>query len=59
MIDPSLKTPYSIMIHFGMQHQFAGAYILKLNYVGRMGRRLLAQADANHLIDFPDRSPDK
>ena len=54
MIDPSLKTPYSIMINFGMQHQFAGAYILKVNYVNRMGRRLLAQADANQLIDFPD-----
>jgi hypothetical protein len=54
MIDPSLKTPYSILINFGMQHQFAGSYILKINYVGRLGRRLLAQADANQLIDFPD-----
>ncbi len=54
MIDPNLKTPYSIMINVGMQHQFAGSYILKLNYVSRLGRRLLAQADANQLIDFPD-----
>ena len=56
MIDPSLKTPYSILINVGMQHQFAGSYILKLNYVGRLGRRLLAQADANQLIDFPDQA---
>ncbi len=39
-----------------MQHQFAGSYILKLNYVGRLGRRLLAQADANQFIDFPDQA---
>ena len=25
-----------------------------MTYVGRLGRRLLAQADANQLIDFPD-----
>jgi hypothetical protein len=54
MIDPSLKTPYSILINVGMQHQFAGSYIMKINYVSRLGRRLLAQADANQLIDFPD-----
>ena len=54
MIDPNLKTPYSILLNFGMQHQFPGSTIFKLSYVGRLGRRLLAQADANQLIDFPD-----
>ncbi len=56
MIDPNLKDPYSILINFGMQHQFAGSYILKINYVGRLGRRLLAQADSSQLIDFPDKA---
>jgi hypothetical protein len=28
--------------------------IVKVNYVGRLGRRLLAQADANQVLDFPD-----
>ncbi len=56
MIDPNLKDPYSILINFGMQHQFAGSYILKINYVGRLGRRLLAQADSSQLIDFPDKT---
>jgi hypothetical protein len=56
LIDPNLKTPYSILINVGMQHQFAGSYILKINYVSRLGRRLLAQADANQLIDFPDKA---
>jgi hypothetical protein len=54
MIDPNLKTPYSIMFNFGMQHQLPFATILKVSYVGRLGRRLLAQADANQLIDFKD-----
>ena len=54
MIDPNLKTPYSIMLNFGMQHEFPGSTIVKINYVGRLGRRLLAQADASQLVDFPD-----
>jgi len=54
MIDPTLKTPYSMLINFGFQHAFPGSTILKVNYVGRLGRRLLAQADSNQLIDFPD-----
>ncbi|MBB5062039.1 carboxypeptidase-like regulatory domain-containing protein [Granulicella mallensis] len=53
-VDPNLKTPYSILLSFGMQHQFKGSTVLKVNYVGRLGRRLLAQGDAAQLIDFPD-----
>lgn len=55
-IDPKLKNPYSIVIDFGIEHEFPRNYILKLNYAGRLGRRLLAQADANQLIDFPDKA---
>ena len=55
-IDPHLKNPYSIVIDFGIQHEFPRNYILKVNYAGRLGRRLLAQADANQLIDFPDKA---
>ncbi len=53
-IDPNFKTPYSILLNGGIQHEFPGGFILRANYVGRMGRRLLAQADASQLIDFPD-----
>lgn len=56
MIDPKLKTPYSIMANFGFQHEFPGSTILKVSWVGRFGRRLLAQADANQVIDFPDKA---
>lgn len=54
IIDPKLKDPYSIVLNFGFQHEFPGSFVLKMNYAGRMGRRLLAQADASQLVDFPD-----
>ena len=54
MIDPHLRTPYSINMNFGMQHEFPGSLILKVSYAGRLGRRLLAQADSSQLLDFPD-----
>ncbi|MEK6396591.1 MAG: carboxypeptidase-like regulatory domain-containing protein [Terriglobus sp.] len=53
-IDPNLKTPYSIMTNFTMEHSFNQKTIFRVSYVGRLGRRLLAQADANQLIDFAD-----
>jgi hypothetical protein len=56
-IDPHLKTPYSIELNFGVEHEIPGGFILKASYVGRLGRRLLAQADANQLIDFKDPTP--
>jgi hypothetical protein len=53
-IDKNFKTPYNIMLTFGLQHEFQKGFLLKANYVGRFGRRLMAQADANQLIDFRD-----
>jgi hypothetical protein len=54
MVSPDFKTPYSIQFNFGFQHEFPQGYLLKTSYVGRMGRRLMAQADSDQLIDFPD-----
>jgi hypothetical protein len=54
MMDTNLKTPYSIQFNAGFQHEFAQGYILKMDYVGRLGRRLLATADASQLLEFPD-----
>ncbi len=54
IIDPNLKTPYNIQFNFGFERQIHGGFLLKASYVGRLGRRLLAQADANQLIDFRD-----
>lgn len=55
-IDLHLRNPYSLVMDFGIQHEFPRNYILKVDYAGRLGRRLLAQADANQLIDFPDKA---
>ncbi len=54
VISPNLKDPYSIALNFGVQQEIPGHMILKANYVGRLGRRLLADADANQVIDVPD-----
>lgn len=54
IVDPKLKDPYSIALNFGVQQQLPADFVLKISYVGRLGRRLLAQADASQLLDFPD-----
>lgn len=53
-IDSNLKNPYYIAFDLGFEHELPGKFILRSSYVGRLGRRLLAQVDANQLIDFPD-----
>lgn len=53
-IDPSLKTPYNIIFNAGIQRSLPQDMVLKVSYAGRLGRRLLAQADANQVLDFPD-----
>jgi hypothetical protein len=53
-INKNFKTPYSITFNLGFQHEIPHGFLWKVNYAGRLGRRLMAQADANQLIDFPD-----
>lgn len=55
-IDKNFKTPYNIAVTFGLQHEFPKGFLWKINYAGRFGRRLMAQADADQLIDFPDKT---
>jgi hypothetical protein len=55
-VDRYLPTPYNITYNFGMQQELGGGFLFKLGYVGRLGRRLLAQADAEQLVDFPDKA---
>ena len=54
VVSPNLKDPYSINFNFGVQQELPTHMILKVNYVGRLGRRLLADADANGVINVPD-----
>ena len=53
-IDPGLKTPYNINFNFGVQRQMPWNMVLKANYVGHLGRRLIGQADVNQVLEFPD-----
>jgi hypothetical protein len=53
-IDHNLPTPYNITYNFGIQQELKGGFLLKIGYVGRLGRHLLGQADAEQLLDFPD-----
>jgi Carboxypeptidase regulatory-like domain len=53
-IDPALKTPYNIIFNAGIQRELPDHMVLKVSYAGHLGRRLLAQADANQVLDFPD-----
>jgi len=53
-IDPSLQTPYNLVFNFGVQRQVPWDMILKVNFVSRLGRKLLAQEDANQVLDFAD-----
>ncbi len=54
-VDRSLPTPYNIVFNLGTEQEIKGGFIFKMSYVGRLGRRLLAQADAEQLVDFPDK----
>ena len=53
-IDPNLKTPYSEVFSFGVQRELPKNFSLEANYFARLGRRLLAQADAGQVVDFKD-----
>jgi hypothetical protein len=53
-VDPHLKTPYDIILTFGIQRELPGKLQLDVNYFGRLGRRLLIQADAGQTLNFTD-----
>ncbi|MGH9588817.1 MAG: hypothetical protein ACRD25_00385, partial [Terracidiphilus sp.] len=53
-IDPSLQTPYNMVFNFGVQRELPGNMLLKVTYVSRLGRKLVAQEDASQVLDFVD-----
>ena len=55
VINPNLKDPYSIALNVGVQQEFPNHFIMRINYVGRLGRRLLTDADAGQVLDYPDK----
>ncbi len=54
-VDRKLPTPYNLMFNLGVQQDLGKGFLFKLSWVNREGRRLLGQADAEQLIDFPDK----
>jgi hypothetical protein len=54
VIDPRLRDPYSIAFNVGVQQELPFHLVAKVNYVGRLGRRLIADADSAQVIDVPD-----
>jgi hypothetical protein len=53
-IDNQFKSPYSLAFNAGVQQKMFGNFIFNLNYAGRLGRKLMAQADASQLLDYRD-----
>lgn len=52
--DRNTKSPYSILLNFGIQRELPGNLLLEATYVNRMGRRLLAVGDAATITNFKD-----
>ncbi|HLV87778.1 MAG TPA: TonB-dependent receptor [Candidatus Sulfotelmatobacter sp.] len=52
--DPNFKTPYSELLSFGIQREMPDHFQLDVNFFARLGRRLMAAADAGELRDFKD-----
>jgi len=53
-IDKNLRNPYNIIFTFGLQRELPGKFQLDVNYFGRLGRRLLIQADPGQTLNFTD-----
>jgi hypothetical protein len=48
------RNPYAILMNLGFQRELPGNFLLEANYVGRLGRRLLAVGDAATITNFKD-----
>ena len=53
-IDNNLKLPYSITYTLGIQRELPGNFQLDVTYIGRLGRRLIAQSDPAQIVEFVD-----
>lgn len=53
-VDPKFKTPYEDVFGLSVQRELPANTLLEVAYVGRLGRRLFAQADGAQIVDFKD-----
>jgi len=49
IFDNTYRTPYSVQMNFGVQHQFAQGVVASLNFVSNQGHDLLMIQDQNHV----------
>jgi hypothetical protein len=54
VLDDKIKTPYSHVIDFSIQQQMTKSLVFELDYVGRLGRRLLQQLDLAEPLNVVD-----
>jgi hypothetical protein len=55
-LDDKLKTPYSHVFDFSLTRELSKNYVLEASYVGRLGHRLLQEADLAMPLDIVDPS---
>jgi Carboxypeptidase regulatory-like domain len=53
-VDPNFRTPFAYVYSFGVQRELPAGFTLEVGYVGRLGRKLFAQADAGQAVNFLD-----
>jgi hypothetical protein len=53
-VAQNFRTPYAYNFSVSIQRDTPGNMIVEVAYVGRLGRKLFAQADAAQILDFVD-----
>ncbi|WP_255462524.1 TonB-dependent receptor [Granulicella sp. WH15] len=54
VLDDKIKTPYSHVFDLSVQQEMSKGLVFELNYVGRLGRRLLQQLDLAEPLNVVD-----
>ncbi len=53
-LDDKLKTPYSHVIDFSLTRELPSHFVVEASYIGRLGHRLLQEADLAMPLDIKD-----
>jgi len=53
-LDDKLKTPYSHVIDFSLTRELPSHFAFEASYIGRLGHRLLQEADLSQPLDIRD-----
>jgi carboxypeptidase family protein len=53
-VDPHFRTPFAYVYSLGVQRELPGRFLVEVDYVGRLGRKLFSQADAGQVVNFKD-----